>query len=398
MINIKEIWANWALLCLFGGFFIYHFLLGQGLIGPVLGGFFGNVSVIFMCLLMVATFMCQIKRPSIVLSKICVIDLKIIFILFQIYSLTVASVNFIIGSPGILSKELYIWSIQEIFLNVLMFNIGAYVSLKFIAKIGSIVIPLFFLCMLLNVTNGIFNAKINAGANYDFVSTYQGFARSILVLGIISSAYSAKMGMASFLLIIITLLALFICGARSEFLMYSVGLTPILIGRCRSLRFTTRLLFFGGILAILCASYFEEFANSRILSLLNIFTEINSGSNAGRMSGILFAISKINDSPLFGDYGAYVVLKGIGSYPHNFMLVWLNYGILGLVFYILLFMATFYKLYIFWNTLQKPERNVILCFLTGVCVAILFTKVHSYMLVGLIIGLVYQYARTEKYD
>ena len=49
-----------------------------------------------------------------------------------------------------------------------------------------------------------------------------------------------------------------------------------------------------------------------------------------------YGLSLIADNPLVGAYGMYVHLNGGGSYPHNLLSAWVNLGILGFAFYLIL--------------------------------------------------------------
>jgi hypothetical protein len=123
--------------------------------------------------------------------------------------------------------------------------------------------------------------------------------------------------------------------------------------------------------------------------MLEIFDLSNSTSHLARELLFENGLDIISNNLIFGSYGAYTDIDGIGSYPHNLTSAWVNLGILGFILYIVIIANLW--IYTIWAFLKKrtssAEFNVFFLFLVYVSLALYSSKDYSYMLVGFLIGL-----------
>lgn len=371
-----------SFILLFPGFFFYHFLIGKGFINPFLGGYFGVIAVVLLLPLAVLNIKQPVKNLDLALLSYFLIIFLIFLVSFTQYSL---------GNPSGFFEEMFYWSLSGLLFNVVSFFIACRIDIKLVAKIGFLLILIMSVVVFTNIGEyGIFYVKKEAAEHSEFVATYQGFARSIVVPLLISCAFYYQKSKKFYVLFLLGSMALFLNGARTEFTIFLLSFFFIfLIYSVTNFKNAIRLIALVCFLFLLIINTIEFLPDSRMFQLINLVT---SSSGQARLEQITFGLKIISDYPIFGNYGHYTVLGGIGKYPHNIISAWVNLGILGMILYLLLFFSlwktAFFGIIKYRNTYQF---NVYIVFLVFVTAALITSKTYSYMLLGLLVGFYVQY-------
>lgn len=376
--------ATLSFLLLFPGFFFYHYAIGKGMIPAFLGGYFGILSALLFVPLFLLNYRLFLQKTE--FPVLC-------FFLILVLTFIISVFYYVLGEPRGNVTEMLVWSLSGLLFNIVAFIIASTANIKTLAKYGCwLIVPMFFI-VILNIGNsGIFYLKQEAGAGADSVATYQGFARSIVVTLLISSALFFQKGKSFYIILFIGIITLFFNGSRTEFAIFLASMFFFYLSYSIT-NIRTLLSFFCllVILTILIVNFVELIPDSRMFQLIDIG---NSSSAKGREDILLFGIEAISNNPLFGHYGSYTIKGGIGYYPHNITSAWLNLGLVGFSLYLLMFfllwkdiIKNFFK---FRNEVNYKVFFILLLFTTGSLIA---SKNYSYLLVGLLLGFYSQYKK-----
>lgn len=375
-------------LALFPGFFFYHTLLGMGYISPVLGGFFGPVSVIAFPV-MIYIYINNILKYK---SKLSAID--IVFLLLMAFSVIVSVVNFADGRLALGDTKMLIWSLFGVLFNFIMYILSRSVPIDSTKFRKCIYFSLFgmFLIAVLNVGDtGTFYLQEDSPYK-EVVATYQGFARSIAVIALVAIALVD--GLLIFAIsVFIGVLTLFFNGARTELVCFIFSTIILAFTRYGILKIL--FLSAGFMLSITLAVYglsaekYEKFVgNNRNLQLFDLD---NATSAQERNYLHEFAIRTIWENPILGDYASYLNIEGtsdIGSVAHNILSAWVNLGILGFIGYISITLLIVFSIIKNWKKVRAGdiEWNLVVAFSSFSIVAMIFGKDYTYMIFGLAVG------------
>lgn len=385
--SIAERLAAVSFVLLFPGFFIYNFLVGKNYIFPFLGGYFGIISASLLAPLIFFGF----KRSFIKNDMILLLFYSILFCLFF-----VSVFNYSIGNPVGYEEDMFVWSISGLIFNLVLFLVGANLNVKYNLKFFMFFIFLFALIVLFNIgDSGIFYIKQNAGDFKNYVATYQGFARSIVVVLIVFMAVSLKKPFIFFMVFFIGLVTLFFNGARTEFALFFISI--ILFVVTYSLKSIKIVLYcFAFILVAIVSIYcfYDYIPSSRMMQLFDIK---NSSSGLSRIKLHSYGLSLILDNPILGKYGGYTAIGGVGSYPHSILSAWVNLGFFGFLLYVLLFFLILKDVFVnFFKYRHLEEFRVLFILALFVTGALLASKDYSYMLVGMLVGFYVNYKKAIR--
>lgn len=380
--------VHWAFLALFPGFFFYDSALGIGVIGPVLGGYFSPVALVFTPIL-AWLYLRQIKQ-----NKWLLTPMDFVFFAFLLYFFFVLALNFANGANPTLVRN-HLLAVDHLFVVFIVFKMAEFDSkwfqkLAFISLIGMTII-IFTLSV-----NGFFNLKRqNLIGDTESLSTYQGFARSYLVTFLVVMPF-IKSILLRLCLYLICIPALFVNGARSEFVALAciIVLAEFFYAKHRWV-----ILFSFAIPAAFFHFSSDDFIkilpDNRVLELLDIS---QSTSWQARHSLSLHALKTIGEHPLLGDYGNYVAGSCCfytGS--HNILSAWIDLGFVGFVYLLCMTMLPMYVLSIdlFSRKTRTESEELLLAFsLMFVTLLLLFTaKDFTFMLIGAALG---RYARYKN--
>lgn len=376
--------ANTSFYLLFPGFFFYNFAIARDIMPPVLGGYFGVVAAaLFAPLLML--------NAKVSLRNIQLPSLLFFIILFLIIFISI--VQYSLGSPENFSIEMFAWNMKGLLFNVVCFMVAASMTINGSFRMLCLLSLLMYLVVVFNVGNqGIFHLKQEAGMAMDSVSTYQGLARSLVVVLLLTTALCFRRYSMGYFLVFFGIVALFLNGARTEFAFYMLSLIVFFlfysITSLKTVLVLCGLLLISVFLTVIAA---EMLPQSRMFQLTDI---TSSSSFQSRQEMFWYGVEQVIENPIFGNYGSYTAIGGIGSYPHNLLSAWVNLGLVGFVLY-------FFMLALLWVEALKSfgkHRNIQLfkvffIFLIFVTFALIASKTYSYMLIGMTLGFYVAYRK-----
>lgn len=317
---------------LFPGFLLFHYLVAAlGLtFPPFLSGLFGPASA-------AVAVMFAITVPMILAFRSKVIS---------VYALSVAGY---IAYCFLWSLGHYLW-LEESYVSsafvqsyqTVVFWIALFFTGYFLPRNVDVVRRLFWAAFWLilgflafyAVQTGELMFYAQRAYGVEEVATYQGFARSALIILLALISWSKELAHRLFISVGGTF-ALFMLGSRSEFYAYVATATAVmLILSLRDRRiFLGAILFTVGIVSLLAIGY-DHMTESRQFEVLSLS---ESSSWQSRMGLSEVAIGQVFESPVFGYFGGHIAeAGGGGSYAHNLLSAWVNYGLPGLVWYVAL--------------------------------------------------------------
>lgn len=327
VLKTAESLAVFHIVSLSVGFALYHTLLNNNLIPPVLGGYFGIFTgfALFTMLPFLKFFAVKTLRSSPYLmftSFFAFLNVVVVTLIFSYYN---GPFNDAVSQ----SYEVIIYYITFLL-------VGFFFVLADKTKAQKIFLTFtaFYLIYIIYfiITEG--RIMLDFGTSDDFdrdvVSGYQGIARSFLIIAIIVTVF-LKNRINAILATLIFGFILFVVGARSEF--YGFIAAVLLYHSIMSLKYKTSFIAIALLLStsvFLGIYYFNELMESRQLQVLDLS---HSSSWVAREDMKQFAIKQIIESPVFGEFGGHVKYHSIGTYAHNALSGYVNYGLLFFVLY-----------------------------------------------------------------
>ncbi|WP_454753188.1 O-antigen ligase family protein [Cupriavidus necator] len=314
-------------LTLFPGYFFYHSAVAGALFPPVLGGFFGPMSVVLGIPLLILGF------GALIVGRERTLFIDQAFFLYVSFVTAWSSLHYLFGTGVQESFPFYMYNLSTIFLWLVVYVAVRSFDLngKWLRWILSLSL-LYFLAVAAWNSDGQFYDTERVVGDAVRVSGYQGLARSAAVVALVLLALNR--GLRGALIVVITVPLLFLLGARSEFMGFLV-VAAVLFG-IREGALRTTLIWVP--LGIACVAYlavnFEVFdGSSRILQLLEIR---ESTSYQARNELLGYAVKTIGEHPLLGSYGSQMYLGEMGAYAHNALSAWVSYGLVGFLGFVLL--------------------------------------------------------------
>lgn len=371
---------NLLFLILFPFFFIYSVLLAHNLI-VYIPGYFSLFSIFTIIFIMMKNFSYFWKKEK----KLHFIE--IIFFVLLLYIFLISIVNYYFNNLSEYNLELLKQNLQGIIFILVCYFLAKelYLENNFFKKIFIIS---FFICALLVFFNinefGIFYLKLNS-ENSELLSTYQTFARTLVVMSFITFTLTLRSNL-NMVIIIFAFLSLFLNSARTEFVLFCSAIFLYLF--IFDFRKTVIKVLILLTLMILILFYNQELLNyiydSRIWELIS--NTDSSTSLSSRMETINVAIESIKSNFFFGDYGSYISNLGIGMYAHNLLSAWVDLGLFGFVFYIFILVYIIIKLYTMKTFYLKNEYILLFLFFIFYFLAIIVSKNYTYMFLGFLIA------------
>ncbi|MDI5933021.1 hypothetical protein [Halomonas kalidii] len=316
---------------LFPGFMIYHTLVALGLIPAFLGGLFGMVSV-----LMFGIYVVVLPSQRHVMFS-ATRGFALLVMAFFAYVLCWSVASYGLQGGGQLRAAM-IQSLETMVLWLVLFVMGYRVPLDSPAlakafRIAFLATTGYLLLFVVTTGQLMFFARqmIEAGGG-DNVSTYQGYARSGLVMLVFLIAVSrSAAGRAG--LIAMGAFVMFVLGARSELYAFlALVMVLLVVWAGMSAKYLLTLLAVLVLAVLVVASQFEAMSGTRQLQVLDL-----SGTSSwmARQDLGQRALGQIIASPWLGNFGGHVTAAGgTGGYAHSMLSAWVNYGLLGFVLYV----------------------------------------------------------------
>ncbi|MCE8015061.1 hypothetical protein HOP62_03105 [Halomonas sp. MCCC 1A17488] len=318
---------------LFPGFILYHTLVAMGVIPAVLGGLFGVVSVLMFIVY------CALLPSQLYLLLTASRGYALVTLCFFVYVLLWSAVNYgLIG--GSVMQAALIQTVETLVLWLVLFVLGYRIPLDSprLARafwIAFVLIAGYLAFHVATTGQWMFFARrmleVEAEAG-DSVSTYQGYARSALVLLLFLIAVSER-AVVRAVLIVLGAFVMFVLGARSELYAFlALSGLLLLLWAGMSVKYMLTLLAVVGVLMALVVSQFEALAGSR---QLQIFDLSGTSSWLARQNLGQRAVAQILESPLLGRFGGHIASAQVtGGYAHSMLSAWVNYGLLGFALYL----------------------------------------------------------------
>lgn len=326
--------ASLFFLLLFPCFYIYHYGLARGLYPPLVAGWFGPVSVVVasvMGLFLLRDLSQGLARRG--------FGFMLGFLLFLGYTVAVALSHVLFGEQAIMVEAQRQYVATAIGW-LALFGIGFYLrwterllawsSLFFYAMVIiawwhiDVGRMMFYAAQVFEVTDGI--------------ATYQGFARSFVLISMLLLAYETKLANQMFTAAVASA-TLFILGARAEWAGFLAVVAVWFFLGHRQSGWRFRILVIVLFIAVgLAATMVPSLTSSRQLELVDIFS---STSWEGRVGLLASGWGDILENPLLGNFGGHIRASSVGGYIHNVLSAWHAFGLLGFLLYFGMSIAAF---------------------------------------------------------
>lgn len=387
--------SNFFLVLLYPGFAIYNIIIAYGYIPPILGGFYGPVSILYLICMTPVFF-----RYRLLLNPKTGLYIYLVITFFSL-TLFIAFSNYQFYY-NLYVKAAFFQTIEAITLIFSVFLLGFFINLtERLYKIFIFLIVVSLLLILLYVakTGEVFfyAQRISVDSAVDSVSTYQGFARSAMMIAFISLTAVSKLGR-YMLVYLVSICILFFLGARSELVgvIFAAGLVVFFKFKMSSFRVLQLLIFLLVIIAAVSIAY-ENFSSNRIFQLIDI-SDSNSWISREELERI--AITQIKNNPFFGYFSGHVAEGGsTGSYSHNILSVWAGFGFITFLVYSLLCLIPVIDFSISAIREKKQTDKFYLCLMFSyfALLLLIFAKPVFWFIPGFVWGM-YLNVKREKYE
>lgn len=372
-----------AFFVLFPGFFVYHVLVGTGRIPAVLDGYSTRAAALVLPFLALAFVNHGLRHRR---SRTQVDG---IFFLFLAYFGAVVGFNLAWRAD---------LTIAVPHLGILIQFAAIYLAIRLVDPTS----PLFRWAALLSffvLTATVFTFSaggaftVVAGAlegTEEKLADYQGYAfvYVVLVLFLAATLRSANARLAVYALAVP---ALFLIGARAEFAAFLL-VPPIFefcLGRRKALFWIAGAGILSTVLLLLVAGA-DLFPGSRVLALM-ASTPDESVMERARLTRE--AWRSLGDSPLLGAYASYPP----GEYAHNLLSVWVDLGVVGFLFFVLLLLLPAIDLVLGLRTrAAEPDHVLALAVFAVSAVLFVLAKNFTYQMFPIALALYARYAARRR--
>jgi hypothetical protein len=331
--------TNWfrvaPFIALIPGFFAYHWAGINGWVPFLLRGYVNEISLLVVSSYAIVTFLKSVKQQRLVLNWTTT---DTYFSLFMSWFICVLLVNAILETAPAVTKSHTAAALQMMACYMVM----RHVELDKVRNISLWLTVLFSLFVLWPAQSDILDlTRLISENNESKAATYQDLARSFLItsavgLTAVNSKFWRWFGYA------MSVAVLFILGARSEIFgaIFLFVIFEVSISRSPLVAIVV-IMIICTLSVILIYSSLEQledfFPNNRLIGLILL-----SGGDASvveRSQYQLIAWQAVMDSPLIGDYGHYGISSTAGAYAHNWLSVWVDLGLVGILLFFLLYIG-----------------------------------------------------------
>jgi hypothetical protein len=374
-----------AFLALFPGFFFYHSLLGLGMTGAFMGGYFAPVSLFFAPPLMFF-YAYMIRRRSGQLGRA-----EVFFLLYIAYFLAVVAIQAAAGASRTIVGNHVLGALFTTNM-FLIFRLTDFSRPAFRSACLVTLAAMSAIVFAYSVDGSFYLAPLGTSKNPESLATYQGFSRSYLVTFIAAIAYARALSL-RVLLYCIAAPTLFVNTARSEFVAM-LFMIPII-----EVYYSKRKVWMATILGVL---FLLAYANvDQILALLpsnrilELFDLSQSTSANKRHHLTMYAMNTIEQFPVFGDYASY----SPGTYSHNVLSAWVDTGLFGFLFVLAILILPATQMIFRGYFLSRQSCIFILAFSLASSTLLLLITSHYFtdMLIGASLGSYSRYRFGRKH-
>jgi hypothetical protein len=227
------------------------------------------------------------------------------------------------------------------------------------------------------------------------LATYQGFARSYVYAYLVLLSVSRSLAIRLPLYVAGTC-ALFLNGARSEFsaILFLIPIIELYYAK-RRIYAISILIFLAALIVCGIDQITSMLPENRILQLLDLS---HSTSAVARQHLTANALQTISENPIFGDFASYPD----GHYAHNVLCAWVDFGLLGIVFFmsLLIWGAGWLFLNGFFSRKKSASFLLAWCFICITILWVLTAKNVPDMSVGAAMGALarYRYGKRDRIE
>ncbi|MDR7271843.1 O-antigen ligase [Pelomonas saccharophila] len=369
--------AAWAYFIIFPAFICYQILAIAGYISPALGGYFtAGASVAFPLLLL------GLKRHRIPLSR----GSSFVALTFACF-LALWAFRVLTGMQAGADDEITSSHWAYIFKFIVLFLVARLLDGDAAGFHRYCTLALLAVAALVAVegSGGQFlQASILQGLYAGFLLDYQGMAYAYMVM-LAYCVLPLAIGW-RFAVYLISFGALFLIGARSEFVGFvlMVGVVEYCKARSRP-ALLMKVLALIAVLAVFFFQYRSEFADNRIFAILEMSNDQSVMERAELHDA---AVNTIQDKPLTGDYASYKP----GNYAHDILSVWVDLGLVG---FLLLLACIVAPLLVLLLQFARRSRDNLYVLTLAVCMVnalmVFFAKNYTYQMIPIALGLYCRY-------
>lgn len=361
-----------AVFLVFPVFMIYQVLVQFRFIPPILGSYFSVAAFVTLPLSLWVVF----KAPDYT-RCFAIFYAKLLFLLILMMGALgvlghFSGVNSEINSYH-LKSALRFCSLFLVIFSFALLGMGSKKLLFWFVVFYSV-----FICVFSVGGTFVYPAMIING--YVFELDYQQIALVYLVILIMLLPECGAMK--RILLYVVTVPAMFLIGARSEFFAFF-----ILLSIMELVRFGARFVvvtYFTLLTMILCL---VMFMNETVLTKHRIFAIFSSDGDPSLNSRKVLqerAINTIIENPLVGAYSSHEP----GAYAHSALAAWVDYGVIGFILFVVLVVGPFFSLLV--NFRRHYHSPIWIQAFSSVSITIfmlIFAKSYTYSLVPVSVAL-----------
>ncbi|MCO5168026.1 MAG: O-antigen ligase family protein [Planctomycetes bacterium] len=319
-----------ALLLLFPGFFLYHSLRAALGLPPVLGGFFGVAAVGLAPLLVCLQLRASLRRP-VVNHVDAAVALTITF--HGAWSLARYLHHGDLGAGAKLTQTgttLFVWLVVYLAARGCRLE-GARAPVAFTLAFWAMVL----IALAEGATGFLAEARRDEGRQ---LASWQGLGRSLLVTALLlwptlgSWARAASFGA--------TVAALFLLGARTEFAGFVIVVAVGTVAGARLDRVGRSIWVAAAALTLVVVVLSADLdaRSHRVMQLLDLES---SRSFRERQLFHRIAWDTIQEHPFAGGFASPVLEDELGTYAHNALSAWVDYGLIGFCLFVYVNLAAF---------------------------------------------------------
>jgi hypothetical protein len=308
-----------TLVALLPGFFVYNATVAAGLWPPVLRGYSVAAAVLVLPLLI----------PAYLSRTRAISPFDVVYFGFIGYMLLIVLAGQAIGADATIVGSYLSVIPQWTALYLVARLLDAEDKRARAVIVGSFVVMSMLVAFNVSQSTLFLAAIATVVGERETLATYQDFAVRFLIVTALCAAITTSRTMR--IVIFTTAVAsLFVTGARSEFLALFVVI--VVMEWCRARRRTLVLLVASAAIVgsvITVELVVLQFPDNRVVDLVEKRAE---GSVSERQVMLSAAVTTISDNPIAGRFASYVP----GEYAHNLFSVWVDFGILGLAWLLML--------------------------------------------------------------
>lgn len=366
-LKLSQTVASASFFLLFPGFLFYHQFVAMGLVPPFAGGLFGYVSLGTLLMLLVL-----LPWNTDWLKKITGNRYAQWTVVLLVFTSAWTLAHYLLFNDEYIAKASR-QSLETVIMWACLFLVGSMLpleskSLRWSFSISFIIILVYLLYFYVSTDTNAYSARRLYGNTTD-VSSYQGFGRSVLfTLLLLLAVFNSFRARA--VLMLGGVFVLFMLISRSDFYTFlAVSAVLCVIYGIKQPKYLLLLLLVSLEVVLLAIPdiaprigvFLESHAPEtavqapttdspasaqdaeppRLSRQFEVFDLASSKSWLGRQSVQKIAIEQISENPLVGKFGGHVLAESTGSYAHNALSAWVNYGLPGFLVYVSLTLTGF---------------------------------------------------------